>query len=514
MTIRVRRVDHFAMDTLGGPERMPNGWMRVSGRIARVGIQEYVGSDGTTTRELREPEQVFDDKAIASFRLVPLTNTHPPYLLDDKTTRMHAVGSVSEPRRDGDWLVADMLITDIGAVTAAQHGRGELSCGYECDLDDTPGEHPVYGHYDSRQTNITGNHLALVEEARAGHGARLRLDGSDACMLRSTSSSTSRETEPRMPEKIVIAGKRIELTDANVAEIQRAADAMQERVDSLIKGKRAAEVVALRFKKRDADKAPPPDDDDEFDEDASVECPQCGGNGKMVKAGDEDAMIGCDACDGTGKVPASSLGEFGGEIKDEDETDEADDELMNDADELEVEQETEKEAGAAHKDWKARRDARLIRRRKDARKRGKAAADKFVAAINRRIDHAVRSRVALEVKARQVLGAEADLAKLDATGVMTKVLEKLEPGVKFDAAEIPVAFKLACKRVDAGSLSGADAARAVGASATAAGGARRDGAPSRARVDEAQKRSEKYLADVPWDKRDARKKFDEYRAGK
>jgi hypothetical protein len=495
---RVRRFDLFDAGALKPAEKLANGWLRVSGRIARVGIQEYADAAGRVHRELREPTEVFDPAAMASFAQVPLTNTHPTKLLDATDARLHAVGSISAPVRDGDWLVADMLITDQDAVAAAEAGRNELSCGYEAELDETPGVHPVFGPYDARQLGIRGNHLALVDEARAGHEARLRLDGADARMVPSTQRVTHRKTEPSM--QILINGQRFDLTDANGPQIQNAADALAKRLDDAAKAKAKADKIALKWALRHADADEAPDADEE--EDAAVECPQCGGSGKMVKAGDDAAMIGCDMCDGKGTVPASSLGEFGGE-----EEDGADEEMSGEAkkdiDELEAEQETEKEAGKAHKDWKARRADRRARSRKDRAQKRKDGVGKFVAAIRRRVDHAVKARVALEVKAREVLGADADLAKLDDAAVMAKALEKLEPGVKFDAAEVPVAFKIACKRMDAEATSGADDARAAAASATAAGAPRVDGSPSRTRVLDAKEKFARRMQEIPFGRQKA-----------
>ena len=48
-------------------------------------------------------------------------------------------------------------------MPGVKDGRSrELSCGYYCDLDETPGEYEGQ-RYDARQRNIRGNHLALVE---------------------------------------------------------------------------------------------------------------------------------------------------------------------------------------------------------------------------------------------------------------------------------------------------------------------------------------------------------------
>ena len=57
-------------------------------------------------------------------------------------------------------------------------GLKELSLGYNLDLEETPG---VWNgqQYDAIQRNIRINHLALVQEARAGERARLNIDSRD-----------------------------------------------------------------------------------------------------------------------------------------------------------------------------------------------------------------------------------------------------------------------------------------------------------------------------------------------
>jgi hypothetical protein len=71
-----------------------------------------------------------------------------------------------------------VLITDERAIEDAEQGKTELSCGYSCDLDMTPGVMDGQ-HYDAVQKNIRGNHVALVTRGRAGAEAALHLDKDD-----------------------------------------------------------------------------------------------------------------------------------------------------------------------------------------------------------------------------------------------------------------------------------------------------------------------------------------------
>lgn len=144
----------------------------------RVGIQEYRRADGTIVRELRLPEEVFHPDALASAKGKPITVDHPG---EGKVTKKNAhrvtVGTIiSEGKQDGDYVRNDIVIHSPDAIGE----RRQLSYGYSARMDETPGEHPVYGRYDSIQRDIRINHLSVVKSARAGAVAKLNLDGNEA----------------------------------------------------------------------------------------------------------------------------------------------------------------------------------------------------------------------------------------------------------------------------------------------------------------------------------------------
>jgi hypothetical protein len=175
---RFNRYDYTT--ALKPPVRTQEGYLRVDGRIARIGVQEYRDGSGAMRRELRLPEEVFDAESLASFNLLPVTNQHPPTLLNAENARRFAVGALGDIRIDENkWVVGSMLIHDKEAIADAEAGRSQLSNGYSCELDETGGEWNGE-RYDSIQRKIRGNHCALVSQARAGSEARLRLDASDA----------------------------------------------------------------------------------------------------------------------------------------------------------------------------------------------------------------------------------------------------------------------------------------------------------------------------------------------
>ena len=99
--------------------------------IARCGTMLYsagevpveADADGII-RIHREPADVFDPTAIASFNGKPVTDDHPPEKVGPATYRTYAVGTVINPRQgdglleDNEMLYADLLITDNDAIKA------------------------------------------------------------------------------------------------------------------------------------------------------------------------------------------------------------------------------------------------------------------------------------------------------------------------------------------------------------------------------------------------------------
>jgi hypothetical protein len=248
---RVNRFERLDA-SLKPPKRMDNGFLRVEGRIARVGVQEYQRADGSVHRELRLPEEVFDGESLESFQCLPVTNRHPPGMLTARNAKQFQVGSVGESvRQDGDYVAASMMITDEAAIAAAEAGRSQLSNGYSCELDTTqdPALIERWGKYDSIQRKIRGNHVALVDVARAGPGASLRLDAMDAM----TVNYQSMANEEQKMHRFLMDGLTIEVADANAqAIIEKAISAQKDRADiaegALVEARKGhdAEVKALK----------------------------------------------------------------------------------------------------------------------------------------------------------------------------------------------------------------------------------------------------------------------------
>ncbi|MFE1602095.1 DUF2213 domain-containing protein [Methylobacterium sp. ID0610] len=157
-----------------------SGALVVQARAARAGnVQLYQGSElerpeRGTVRVYRDPEEIFRAESLASFGHKPVTLGHPPEAVTPRTWRGVARGHVGgEVLRDGEFVRIPLLLADAEAIAAVQGGRREISVGYTCDLDWTPGTAPDGSPYDARQTGVTVDHVAIVEHGRAGPDCRI-----------------------------------------------------------------------------------------------------------------------------------------------------------------------------------------------------------------------------------------------------------------------------------------------------------------------------------------------------
>lgn len=159
-----------------GPHKFktPEGYLICTDAIlSRTGKQEYRRCElfGDTCEDPdkivnvdRTDDEVFSDKAMASFENKAVCIEHPDHDVNAENHNELAVGFVRDIHKGEDngkpVMMGTLVITDKDAVEAVESGEyKELSCGYDCDIDDD-GE-PC-------QRNIRGNHVALCKQGRAG----------------------------------------------------------------------------------------------------------------------------------------------------------------------------------------------------------------------------------------------------------------------------------------------------------------------------------------------------------
>lgn len=242
-----------------------NGYLRIDGVVAHVGILEYMDDDGTVIREFVPEETLFEPASLESLAGAPVTLQHPPEMVTPTNYSQYSQGSVNGmPKRDGDNLVASMLVIGNEALHAVEYdGVSELSPGYSVDLDETPGEWQGQ-KYDRVQRNRRYNHQAIVDAARGGSVCSLRFDGANV-----PNNEDKSMTQIKLP-----GGGTVEVADAATAATINAALAKQgKRLDST-KGQLKKLVKAIAPKlKLDADMVMTESDDENKDEAVAVDVP-------------------------------------------------------------------------------------------------------------------------------------------------------------------------------------------------------------------------------------------------
>ena len=220
---KVQRYDNYAITATKTDE----GFIKDAPIIGRTGILEYRNVDGTIRREYRPPEEAFNADSLASIRGKPITLGHHGWVSSANYREAKPVGTViSDGRQDGNNIRADVVIYSLDTDDR------ELSCGYQTELEETPGVTEDGQHYDAIQRNIVYNHLAIVPRGRAGN-ARLNMDGEQ--ILESEVDKMSKKIkldngiEYDVPAEVEVAfGAMIAKADEQKKEL----DAMTAKFDS------------------------------------------------------------------------------------------------------------------------------------------------------------------------------------------------------------------------------------------------------------------------------------------
>lgn len=152
-------------------------WLVKNNPITKVGIFPYSGAQlGLTGPEadriyqvLRPEEELSKPEVLASFNLLPLIDGHT--MLGEGYTpaeRAGVQGTTGDNAHYRDGVVYnDLKIFSSALAKKIEKGITELSCGYRCKYDLTPGNWRGQP-YDAVQRFQNGNHLALVPEGRMG----------------------------------------------------------------------------------------------------------------------------------------------------------------------------------------------------------------------------------------------------------------------------------------------------------------------------------------------------------
>jgi hypothetical protein len=157
-----------------------NGWTEIKGNpLSKVGVFPYLGRQipGAPDPDkaymvYRPEEELAAPECIESFKLIPWIDNHVMLGSEDDgltpAERKGVQGVVGEDVSYSDGVLrANIKVFSQAMKRLIDSGKRELSCGYRCVYDWTPGNFQGQ-RYDAVQRQIRGNHLALVESGRMG----------------------------------------------------------------------------------------------------------------------------------------------------------------------------------------------------------------------------------------------------------------------------------------------------------------------------------------------------------
>ena len=191
--------------------------------LARCGSYNYLESeilpDGDNTKIVqvyRTEDEVFNPASIASFENKPFCNDHPEEDVSPLNYKQLQVGFIRDIRRGTnelcDCLIGDIVVTDPEVIELIKSGeKRELSLGYNTQI--VRGDDGKY-----YMTKIRGNHLALVDDGRAGNAT-----------IRDKNTVKNIKGDNRMAKKIVLKTSNRDkfinkLYDEDIVEIEELED--------------------------------------------------------------------------------------------------------------------------------------------------------------------------------------------------------------------------------------------------------------------------------------------------
>lgn len=215
--------DNFSM--YDAPKRTKEGYLAVRAKSARTGIQDYMGYEvdpegkrfkATDKVAVYRPEsEVMSEKSIRSFVMKPITDDHPAQGVTSDNWSKLSKGVVAGAVRDGEYVAFDLVFMDAATIKKIESGKVELSNGYSTDLSFEDGVTPDGKPYQAIQRSITGNHVALVDKARAGPDCAIGLcDAMTVEIFRTMLGDRSVSGDAKPMKTILIDGHSVEVSDA------------------------------------------------------------------------------------------------------------------------------------------------------------------------------------------------------------------------------------------------------------------------------------------------------------
>lgn len=158
-------------------------WLIKNNPMTKIGVFPYLGSQISPELEpnkvygvLRSKEELTRPETLKSLELIPLINEHTMIGNKEGMTPAEDVGvegvTGTNVQINKPFITNDLKIFSENLKQEIESGKKDLSMGYRCRYELTPGEFEGQ-HYDAIQRDILYNHIALVDEGRMGSDVRV-----------------------------------------------------------------------------------------------------------------------------------------------------------------------------------------------------------------------------------------------------------------------------------------------------------------------------------------------------
>lgn len=217
-----------------------DGYVVGEARVSRAfNVQQYLGSElgltgddaGKVFGVYRDPEVVFDESAMLSLAGRPVTRGHPAGEVNAANWKDLAKGAMGGTiKRDGEHVVASMVIMDADAAKEVMDGARSLSAGYTVSVVKDEGTAPDGTPYQYRQAGeLRFNHVAYLPDNNPRAGNTRIGDGAISWGAAPVTNDQPEKDKIMNLKTVTVDGIPVEVTDQGATVIatlqQRLADA-------------------------------------------------------------------------------------------------------------------------------------------------------------------------------------------------------------------------------------------------------------------------------------------------
>ncbi|MED4455913.1 DUF2213 domain-containing protein [Metabacillus fastidiosus] len=236
--MRTTKLQRFDRTYIKDYQETPEGYLTFKNvPITRTGVFPYRRKDGATSYEAKLPEEILSDSTVLSAQSKAITNEHPNELVTTTNHQQLAKGlSHTDARVDGDKILVSFTVTDSELISEIKDGKREVSIGFLSDIEQRDGEYNGQ-RFDAVQKNIEINHIAIVDQGRAGPEIGIRNDsdawqiedeGGKRNMAKYKIDSVEYEVDPVIKSHLEAQQAKLDAANLKIKEV----DTLQGRLDA------------------------------------------------------------------------------------------------------------------------------------------------------------------------------------------------------------------------------------------------------------------------------------------